>query len=87
MSKPKNDYIRKQARNDFFHWLIKNYGYNKEDITDNPRIISDRYKKESKITIPKNTIYRWIKRFDRFASDELQAEGSNYIKEGIVKIS
>ena len=86
MNKTKTDYTRKQARNDFMRWLIKSYGYNKEDITDNPRIISDRYKKESKITIPKNTIYRWIKRFDRFVSDELQAEGSNYIKEGIMKI-
>ena len=84
MSKAKAEYTRKTTRNMFMRWLIQNYGYNKEDITDNPRILSDKYMKDTKINIPKISIYRWIRSFDKFVSDELQQEALYYIKEGVI---
>ena len=79
MSKNKNDYTSKQQRNEFFRWVITNYGYDKASITDNPRVLSDKYFKERHLRIPKITIYRWLQRFERFISDEYQVEGLNYI--------
>lgn len=75
--------MTKQTRNDFMRWLIINYGYNREDITDNTRVLSDKYYKESKIRIPKYNIYRWLKQLQHFANDEYQNIASNYISESV----
>lgn len=83
----RKEYTNKKSRNEFFHWLIHHYGYSKHDIVDNSRILSEKYEEFSNVRIPKITIYRWLRRFDRFISDEYQNEALNYIKESIIKIS
>ena len=82
-----NGYTNKEGRNQFMRWLITNYGYDRVCITDNSRVLSEKYEKENHVKIPKNTIYRWLKEFEHFVADEYQTEASNYIEEGIMKIA
>lgn len=72
--------INKLKRNEFMRWLINNYGYSRDDIpaTINARMLSDKYKKSTGEYISRVSIYRWLKNFDKFISDEYNAEYNNY---------
>ena len=75
----KHAYITKAERDKFMSWLIINYGYERNDITDNSRVLSDKYEHDKHIKITKLTIYRWLKQFDKYIQHSYQVIGNQYI--------
>ena len=75
----KKQYTLKNERIEFLNWLISYYGYNVKNINDNTREISEIYNKERDKLIPKNTIYRWLKRYNHFIVDSFLVEANKYI--------
>ena len=75
----KSQYTTKDQRNEFMIWLINNYGYNIENV-DNSRVLSEKYYKSTNNLIPKISIYRWIKGFDKYKLKPYQLIAEQFIK-------
>lgn len=75
----KNKYTTKHDRNTFFRWIVDNYGYERSNVPDNSRILSNKYSTVAGVNIPKITIHRWLKKFDKYIIDTYTEYAKDYI--------
>ena len=80
VKKPKKPYVTREQKEEFIQWYLHKYGYNVNLKINNSRVVSEAYERETGITIPKITIFRWINKLEQ---KEINNFASEYIVEGI----
>ena len=78
--KPKKPYVTKEQKEEFIQWYLRKYGYNVNLKINNSRVVSEQYERETGITIPKVTIFRWLGKLEQ---KEVKKFSSEYIVEGL----
>lgn len=96
----KAPYTTRETKAQFMKWLSANYGYITLSLSpektcglqasahplDNSRILSEKFYKETKIKIPKLTIYRWMTKLNADLTIDNEKIASNYISNEIREV-
>ena len=80
MSDVRKPYVTIEQHQQFIKWYLKNYGYNTHLKDNNSRVLSEAYKRDTNIEIPKVTIYRWLK---KLGHNTVMSFASEYIVESL----